>query len=79
VEIVGFRGLKSKKRHGGPVLHKYGRVRTKEREDERGQKLTRGHHATWHGRATCVFGAVRSVAARVCLDVQILLAARVCL
>ena len=73
---VGFRGLKSKKRHGGTVLHKHGRVRTKEHEERENKKLTRGHRATWHGRATCVFGAVHSVATRVCVVVPFLLVAR---
>ena len=48
----------------------------KKREEKENRKLTRGHRATQHGRATCVFGAVRSVAARVCVVVQFLLAAR---
>jgi len=39
--------------------------------------MARCDRDTWHGRATCVFGVVRLVAARVCVDIQILLAARV--
>ena len=42
MEIVGFRGPKFKKRHGGTVLHKHGRVRTKEREERENKKLTSG-------------------------------------
>ena len=70
MEIVGFRGPKSKNRHGGTVPHKYGRVKTKERQAERRQKIGTGEPCH-----VC-FGAVRSVAARVCGVVQFSLAAR---
>ena len=86
MEIVGFCGPKSKKRHGGTVLHKHKRVRTKECKAERRQNIGMGEpchvaqschlgKATWHCRARVVLlGAM--VAARLCHDVQFLLAAR---
>ena len=38
MEIVGFRGPKSKYRHCGIVLTEHGHVRTEEREAEKKQK-----------------------------------------
>ena len=77
MEIVRFRGPKSKKWHGGTVLYKHGRVRTKEREAERKQKngtRTPCHHAMVVPRVDFGFAMVE---ARVFLDVQFLLATRV--
>ena len=81
---VGFPGSKFKNWHGGTVLHKYGHVRTKEREVERRQKIGTGEpchvvRSSHIGTVSCVFGAVRSVAARVCGVEQFPLAARFCL
>ena len=76
------RGPKSKKRDGGTVLHKHGRVRTKERKAERRQNIGTGEPC--HVARSCDLGTVvprvallgAMVAARVCHDVQFVLAAR---
>ena len=67
---MGFVAQKSKNRRGGTVLHKYRRDKTKERQAERRQKIGTGEPCH-----VC-FGAVRSMAARVCGVVQFFLAAR---
>jgi len=77
-EGVGFCGPKSKNRHGGTVLHKHGRVKTKERQAERRKKIGTGEPCHLGTVLPChmCFGAVRLVAARVCGVVQFSLAAR---
>jgi len=56
MEIVGFRGSKSKIRHSGTILddtHMLGRSSGKSKED---RKMARACSAMWHGRATMARG-----------------------
>ena len=56
LKSVRFRGPKSKKRHGGAVLHKHERVRTKERKAERRQNFGTGEPC--HVARSCHLGTV---------------------
>ena len=69
--LLGFVTQNSRIGTVGPCYANTGVSGRRSEKPREYRKLTQGH------RAMCVFGTVRSVAARVCRDEQILLAARV--
>ena len=55
---------------------KHGRIKLNEQKPIEDTRLARGCRAMWHGRATCKILGAKVVAARVYLNVQFLLTAR---